>query len=111
MQQDYIPKAVNEGKFEGKLTLKLLSFDERFELVEKAQAAAEKGISNTTFMVGLVREFKPRFVAVDLIRLKDGARFKSYDELQYGTDCHGILIDAATWLLSGDEEKEKPSGS
>lgn len=106
MQQEYVPKAVKAGKFEGSLILKLLSFDERFGYVERSQAADSE--SNTAFMVKLVKEFRPKFEVVTLTRKSDGKVFLSYDDLLYGPECHAILIDAATWLLNGDEEAEKP---
>lgn len=103
MEETYVPKAVKSGKFEGSLRLKLLSFDERFEQVVKSQAP---GIDNTAFMRALVKEFAPRFAAVELTRKADGRKFSSISDLQYGVDCHGVLIDAVTWLLNGDTDEE-----
>lgn len=95
----YQPKAVKDGKFTGHVKVRLLTFDERYDLLEKAALADEGKAANVKFMREIVAASKPRYVEVDLKRLADGAEFKSVADLDFGIDCHAILFDVANGLL------------
>lgn len=97
----YIPKAVVEGKFTGFVKVKLLTFDEHYDFLEMYAGAGDdddslKGLKATR---QLVAASKSHYLEVDLKRVSDGAEFKSFDDLAYGSDCHKILVDVATGLL------------
>lgn len=102
----YVPKAVKDGSFRGTVTVSLLTFKERFALVNEADIAKENG-KHTEFLVELVEKSKERVLSVNLERVSDGEKFTDVGDLEYGTDCHAILVDVATWLLNGDEKSGK----
>jgi hypothetical protein len=107
LEKVYVPKAVKAGAFTGSVTMKLLSFDERMELAEESA----NGTSNVALIRKMVRDYKGKWSKVDLTRVKDGAKFTSLDDLQYGKDCHDVIQETCLWLISGDDDEEKPSPS
>ena len=102
----YIPKAVLEGKFEGFVKMRLLTFDEYYDFLERFTETEgdESQVGKLKSTRTLVSESKSHYVEVDLKRLSDGAEFKSFDDLKYGGDCHAILIEVATGLLRSFEK-------
>lgn len=102
-----MPKAVKAGTFTGSITMKLLSFDERMELAELSAG----GATNVALIRKMVKDHKAKWAKVDLTRTKDGVKFTSLDDLQYGKDCHDLIQETCLWLISGDDEEEKPSPS
>lgn len=105
MQKVYVPKAVKSGQFEGSVTMKLLTYDERMDVLE---GASKEGATDASTMRKMSKDFKSKWAAVDLKRVSDGQAFKSLDDLQYGPDCHGIITDVMGWLISGDKDEGKP---
>jgi hypothetical protein len=106
MQKVYVPKAVKSGEFEGSVTMKLLSYDERMGILEDA---SKDGATDAATARKMSKDFKSKWVAVDLKRVSDGTQFKSLDDLQYGPDCHNIINDVMGWLISGDKAEGKTS--
>lgn len=104
----YQPKCVESGAFEGNLKIKGLTFDERMDVLSGMSGADEK----TRFdqMRALVKRSKDLYVEVALKRLSDGALFKSFDDLQYGADCHEILLEVANGLIGGFARTAKEGG-
>lgn len=84
--------------------MKLLTYDERMELAEQS---SETNAASTLRRMSKVH--KNKWAEVNLKRVEDGAEFKSYDDLQYGPDCHAIINEAYGWLISGDKVEGKTS--
>jgi hypothetical protein len=103
VQKVYVPDAVKAGAFKGSVTLKLLTYDERMELAEESA----NGSSTAATLRKMAKTHKGKWVTVDLTRLADGAVFKSYDDLQYGPDCHAIINEVYGWLIAGDKDQGK----
>lgn len=104
--EEFKPRAVREKRMEGCLKVVPLSFDERFDLPERYKDLQN---SDAAARTKAVREFLKesafqRIKGVALKRKSDGREFKSLKDLQYGADGHAILIELATWLLTGDDE-------
>lgn len=100
----YKPQVVRQGKWEGHVKVKLLDFEERYALMDEARKQGDGEHFN--LMRRLVKDWKDRFLEVRLTRKKDGRTFNSYAELQYGPDCHAILVDVCSALLNGQVEDE-----
>ena len=109
MNIEFKPKAC-EGKnkkFDGTVTLRMPTFDEKYSYLEQCQFKTDESgqvqdgygsISAIRKAVGLAKD---HFVKVDLIRVKDGREFKSFDEMSVDNDCHEILIEVAGKILQG----------
>lgn len=108
MQIVYSPKLVKSGKWAGTVTLKPLSFDERFDLVEQS---TEGKLSNVGLIRKVIKEHADKF-NVNLTRNKCGTQFHTVEALQNGTpDCHEILTDCANILLQGEEDEGNGAAS
>lgn len=99
----YVPTVVREGKFEGHVVVKQLSFDERYDLLEKG-AGEDNKVHYLKFMREVVRVSKDRYVEVFLKRKSDGREFKSFGDLEYGADVNDIRVEIAKGLLNGFDE-------
>ena len=95
------------AKWEGSVTLRLPSFDEKFEYIERLsmevdgegniQASQAKQIASVREMVKIS---KKHYELVEL-KSKDGEEVKSFEEMQYVEELHGVLIEVAGMLLNG----------
>lgn len=109
MQVKYIPEVCKgEGAtFEGSLEIKVPSFDQKYQYIEDAgfelgeDGAVAGGMKNMKAIRAMVRFSKDHYVNVDLKRKSDGKEFKSFDDMQYDSDCDSILIEVAGKLMHG----------
>ena len=103
----YTPKACDGGDFIGTVTLRLPSFDERYEALDELGIKINKdGEAEMTDMNSfkairsLVKMSSKYFVSVDL-KHKDGREFKSKEDLETDPECDSILIEIAMNLSKG----------
>ena len=101
MQKVYIPQAVKDGLFTGSVTMKLLTYDERMDVSE----AAAEGKGNAAVLRKMAAMCKNKWVTVALKRVSDKQEFKSFEDMQYGPDCHDIINDVLGWMLTGDKKQ------
>lgn len=95
------------AKWEGSVTLRLPSFDEKFEYIERLsmevdgegniQASQAKQIASVREMVKISQK---HYESVDL-KSKDGEHVTSFDDMQYVEDLHAALIEIAGMMLNG----------
>lgn len=104
----YTPKACQEGgDFIGGVTLRLPSFDERYEALDELGIKVNKDgeiemsdMNSFKAVRSLVKMCGKYFVSVD-IKHKDGREFKSKEDLESDPECDGILIEIAMNLSKG----------
>lgn len=97
------------AKWEGSVTLRLPTFDERYEYIEslniKATDEGEIETMTTAKQIASVREMvkvsKKHYVTIDLKHKESGEEIKSFEEMQYVEDLHAVMIELATMLLRG----------
>lgn len=95
-------------KFKGKIVLRRPMFDDRSKFAEEIDFEAlspesgpadkKKSISMMRKLVKMSEEF---YQSVDLERLNDGQKFASFEDLSVEVDCTELLMEAATFLVSG----------
>jgi len=108
MQFVHVPRICKPGEggevpaLTGSVTLKMLTFDERYGLLESIGVESIEGLDDMK-QIPLLRKLvafsKDKYVAVD-IKGADGREFKSFDDLQYSNDGHAVLLDCAIALVS-----------
>lgn len=108
MQFVHVPRICQPGEdgsaplFAGSVTLKMLTFDERYGLLEAIGVESVDGLGDMK-QIPLLRKLvafsKDKYVAID-IKGADGREFKSFDDLQYSNDGHAVLLDCAIALVS-----------
>ncbi len=106
-ERDYL---VSEGLFIGTIRVMQHTFDERMELVDNATAARESG-KYTAYLRELVKGLKDKIVKVDVTRVADKQKFSNFEELQYGPECHTLLVELATWMIQGDAKAGKSAAA
>lgn len=103
MHFTYVPKLVREKGWKGSITVDLLTFDERMDMGELANAA-QKTDENLKYMRSLIVFCNKKYVKVDLIR-PDGIKASSIDDLiSGGKVCHDLLQEVAFGQMNGFEE-------
>lgn len=109
MEIDYTPKLCqgDDALFEGTIKMRVPTFSERYEYMEKAgfKIGEDGGIEANMEQMGAIRRMvdfsQAHYVAVDLKRKEDGAAFKSFDEMQSDPSCDAILIEFAMACMTG----------
>ena len=106
----YVPEACKgeNPQFSGDVEIVLPTFDEKYEYFEQSglevNDAGEIQSANTLTklkaMRNLVKMSQKHYKTVSLKKIS-GEDIKSYDDMQYDSDCHPIMIDVATKLLNG----------
>jgi hypothetical protein len=94
--------------FTGGIVLRVPGFDERYELLELQDVKVVDGVivasegMNPFRAVRTVVAFSKKFyLEVGLKRIKDGAEFKSFDDLSADPECDEILMEVAQALRGG----------
>ena len=96
------------AKWEGSVTLRLPTFDEKYEYIERisidvddegnVQASKAKQISGIREMVKISQK---HYEKVELKHKESGELISSFEEMQYSDDMHAVLIEIAGMLLNG----------
>lgn len=96
-----------ESKWSGHVTLKPLSFDDRYELFENLSIGfnddGDVDLAKTDrikTMRKMVKASEKLYVEVDL-KHTDGTEVKSFEEMQYIDDLHPVLVEVATKMING----------
>lgn len=94
--------------WEGSVTLRLPTFDEKFDYLERLQikvgedgtveGSQNQKLRSIREMVKLSRD---HYQEVDLKCKANGEHVKSFDEMQYLEDLHGALVEIAGMMLNG----------
>ena len=93
--------------WEGSVTLRLPTFDEKFDYIEKMQVHVKDGeaeasnLSNLRAIREMVRISKDHYVEVSLVNKETKEEIKSFDDLQCCDELHSVLVEVATTLLNG----------
>lgn len=97
-----------DATFDGSIVLKLPTFDEKFEYIEQLQVAINddgtvEGDQRTKLksIREMVKLSAKHYVEVSLKRKADGEDFKSFDDMQYADDLHGVLVEVASTMING----------
>lgn len=105
---EYIPSQCkgDAPEFEGSVTLRMPTFDDRFRFVEECNFettpegvidSSQKQIKPMRAMVKLSEEF---YKKVNL-KKKDGTAYRSFEDLSVDADCTLLLIEIASALMGG----------
>lgn len=92
-----------KATFKGHVFLRPATFDERYEILEKTQlefdseggVVVKKGSNPFGMIRTLVDASKKFYQEVDLERIADGKKFKSFDELSEDGGCDKIIVEIA----------------
>lgn len=98
----------DDATWEGSVTLRLPTFDEKFEYVSRLQVAVKDDgtvegdqISKIKSVREMVKMSKEHYVEVDLKSKTNGEIIKSFDEMQYVEELHGTMVEIAGLMLNG----------
>jgi hypothetical protein len=92
---------------EGSVTLRLPTFDEKFDYIEQLQAVKDGGdieaeqMQKLRSIRSMVKMSKAHYVEVSLKNKATGEEVKSFDEMQYCDDLHAVLMEVAGHLVNG----------
>jgi hypothetical protein len=108
---DVVPSVCKEenSKWEGKVTLRKFSFDEKFQFIQgmdvdiKDDGEVEsyktmQQIDRIRKMVSMSAKF---YVAVDLKNKETGDVVNSFEDMSYEDDLHNAMIEIASKLVEG----------
>jgi len=110
MNLEYVPEDCKgeKAKFDGKVILKMPSFQQRHLYMTECNFGTVKDSTNLAAnkdniksIVTLVEKSKDHYVKVDLVKKSDGKKFAKFDELTFDPDCDGILREVAMAMLQG----------
>lgn len=94
--------------YEGSVTLRLPTFDERFEYVERLQMTVKddgsleaKEMNKLRSVREMVKISKDHYLEVDLKCKATGEVVKSFDDMQYVEELHNSMVEIAGMLLNG----------
>lgn len=110
---------VVQPTFSGTVTLRKLTCDEKYALLESCgfevdEADGEttvktpKGKSPFSTLRTLISMSKGHYEAVDLTRLADGQKFTSFDDMDTEDDCHPIMTEVANRMVAGFQVGNEP---
>lgn len=118
----FVP-AVCKGEtptFSGSVTLKKMTFDEKYKVLENCGVEVEEGEGGKTNVKtpagsqmfktirAMVAASKPAYVSVDLTRMADGAKFTSFDDLDTDGECDGVLAEIGQAWFMGFKGSSNP---
>ena len=117
-QIQFVPEAckASEGKdakFSGHINIQCPTFDERYELIEKAgfemdsEGKIATGIKQLPALRKAVKFSKEFVKGVALKKLDDGTEYKSFEEMEVDPDCDEILIEIGTQVMNGFRVSKK----
>lgn len=106
----YVPTICkgDDPSYSGHVELRMPSFNEKFDLLEKAGVELDedsKVIYKTAGKLAMIRKMveitEPYYVSIELKRNSDGAELKSYDDLQNEPDAHSVLTEVSVQIMQG----------
>lgn len=107
----YVPSVCkgDNPTFSGFIELRLPTFDEKYEYLETSGISVgesgEINSGNTISQMAVIRKFVKQsakhYQSVSLKKIATEEAFESFDDMQYDSDCHQILIEVATQLING----------
>ena len=97
-----------DATWEGFIVLRLPTFDEKFEYVERLQVVVKDDgtvegdqASKVKSVREMVKMSQGHYVEVDLKSKATGEVVKSFDDMQYIEDLHGTMVEIAGMMLNG----------
>jgi hypothetical protein len=97
-----------DATWEGSVTLRMPTFDEKFDYLEKLQVSVSEdgtveGSQNQKLksIREMVRLSKEHYLEVDLKSKVSKEEIKSFDDMQYVEELHGALVEIAGMMLNG----------
>lgn len=102
--------------FVGTVTLKKMTFDEKYKVLEQCGVEVEDGggvkTPTGTQMFKTIRAMvaasKSAYVTVDLTRMADGEKFASFDDLDTDGECDGVLAEIGQGWFTGFKASANP---
>ncbi|NBU34067.1 hypothetical protein EB118_06760 [bacterium] len=98
----------DDATWEGSVTLRLPTFDEKFDYIERLQVTVKddgtvEGDQNQRLksVREMVRLSKDHYKEVNLKNKKTGEEVKSFEEMQYVEDLHPTMVEISAMLLNG----------
>ena len=98
----------DNATWEGSVTLRMPTFDEKFDYLEKIQISVNEdgtveGSQNQKLksIREMVKLSKDHYIEIDLKSKATKEEIKSFDEMQYVDDLHGALVEIAGMMLNG----------
>lgn len=98
----------DDATWEGFVVLRLPTFDEKFDYVERMQLAIKEDgtvegdqLAKLKSVREMVKVSKAHYVEVELKSKSTGEVVKSFDEMQYCEDLHGTMVELAAMILNG----------
>lgn len=98
---------VTPPMFSGTITLKVPTYDERYEYIEECgidvgdDGDVSKKKSNLSIMRSMVKFSQKFYVSVDIKKIEIGHEYKSFEDLSLDPDCDGILMEVAREVRGG----------
>lgn len=104
-----IPKEASgdDKKFEGNVTLKVLSVPQKMRLMSKINieigedGVAKKDMKQLAAIADIIDEVKPFVIGVNLKNIGSGKEYKSFSDLEYSDECMNILMEIASKFMTG----------
>lgn len=98
----------DDATWEGSVTLRLPTFDEKFDYVERLQVTVKDDgtvegdqVQKLKSVREMVKISKDHYIEVALKSKATGEDVKSFDDMQYVEELHGTLVEIAGMLLNG----------
>jgi len=109
MEIKYVPTACRgeEKVFEGSVTIKAPSFDERYGYIDESgfkfneDGEISGGMEQIKAIRNLVKSSQSHYVKVEIKHKETGKEFKCFEEMAYDNRCDPILTEVAMNLLNG----------
>lgn len=107
---NYVPACCkcDDATHEGSVTLRLPTFDEKFDYIEQLQASVKDTgeieadqMQKLRSIRAMVKLSKAHYVEVSLKNKTTGEEVKSFDDMQYCDDLHSVLMEVAGHLVNG----------
>lgn len=97
----------DDRKFEGTITLKVLSTPEKFRLMSKCEfeigddGISKKSMKQLNAIADLIDATKPYYLKVNIKKVDGSKEYNSFEDMEYCEDCSTILIETSSKFLNG----------
>lgn len=98
----------DDATWEGSVTLRMPTFDEKFDYLEKIQISVNEdgtveGSQNQKLksIREMVKLSKDHYMEIDLKSKSTKEEIKSFDDMQYVDELHSALVEIAGMMLNG----------
>lgn len=108
---NYVPSVCkgDSPEWEGVITLRAPTFDEKYEYLEKLADldVTPDGVvmSNALERVKSIRKLvamsAKHYLSIGLKRKSDGFEVKTFEDMQYEDELHGVMAEVGSLLVSG----------